>query len=337
MGSISLEVGGLRYSGWEAMQVSDSLESISGSFSLNVAANLDIEEEDPCVVRIDDQLVLTGHIERINPTFNETTDDFTASGNSKAYALAKCSANLDRWLFRNANVFDIAKKVAEPYGIDVSAQQGLELAPAPRKLAITPGDTGFDVILAAAKASGVHVVSTPEGGIRLTRTGTQRASDALVEGENIVAGSGNYDASDRFYRYIALAQTSGTDRAFGDATRLRSQAFDVDVKRQEQTLILRPEAGHSVAYNKSYADWQARIRAANARSAQVQVEGWTQTDGSLWRKNQIVAVRSPRLRINGDMLIAQCDYVKDEGGEVTNIRIVRTDAYLPSPSARVKE
>ena len=337
MPSITLEIENRRYVGWEEMSLSSSIENLSDSFALTVDANLDIDEEDSCQVKIEDQLVLSGHVEHIIPSFDEDSDDFSAMGNSKPHALAVCSANLDKWSFKNATVLDIARKVSEPYGIPVSIQAGLELAKAPPELSIAPGDTGFDVILAAAKSSGLLAVSTPEGGVLLTQSGITRSVDSLIEGGNISGASGNYDASERYYRYIALAQTAGTDSAFGNATRLRAEAFDDGVRRQERTLILRPESGHSVAYNKAYADWEARIRAANARSARVFLRGWTQSDGSIWQKNTITRVESKRLRINGeDRLISQVDFTHGPGGPITVLRIVRPDAYEPNPAARVE-
>ncbi len=337
MPNASLEIGSKRYVGWEEISISSSIESLAESFSLGVAANLDIEPEDACQVKIDGQLILTGAVERVIPSFDGDTDDFAAMGFSAPNALVACSAVLDKWEFRNNTVLEIARKVCEPYGISVSVQAGVEFAKAPPNLSIAPGDTGFEVILAAAKSSGVLAVSTPEGGVLLTQSGTTRAHDSLIEGGNFVAASGNFDASERFYRYIALAQTAGTDAAFGDATRLRAQAFDDGVKRQERTLILRPESGHSVAYNKAYADWEARIRAANGESARVFVRGWTQSDGSIWQKNTVTRVESKRLRINGeDRLISQVDFGNGPGGPMTTLRIVRTDAYESSPTARVK-
>lgn len=339
MPNITLQIENKRYTGWEGMSLTSSIESIADPFSLDVQANIDeISEEDECSVHIEDQLVLSGWVEHIVPSFSGDTDDFLARGQSRTGLLVKCSAELDAWSFKKATVFDIAKKVCEPYGIEVTIQPEIKLALAPPKLSIAPGETGFEILLAAAKSSGILLVSTPGGGLLLTRSGVERATDALVEGVNIAGGTGNYNSSERYYRYIALAQSAGTDKAFAKATKLKAEAFDVGVRRQNQTLILRPETGHSQNYNKVYADWEARIRAANSRSAQIFVHGWTQSDGSLWKKNTVTPVSSKRLRIDGeDRLISRVDFGHGTGGPVTALRVVRTDAFEPNPAGRVIE
>ena len=233
---------------------------------------------------------------------------------------------------------DIARKLATPYGIKVSVQAGLELLKAPKKVVVSQGDTSFTVLDAVAKASGVIIVSDGNGGIFITRSGLTRASENIVEGENMIGGDLMEDASDRFYRYIVSTQIPSTDNAHGKDARISEEARDNNVARTDRALLIRPDTGLTAEYAKQLADWEARMRAARATTASAIVKGWKQSDGELWPLNSLVYVKSETLGIDGDMLISQAEHVKsDSDGKRTTLRLVRPDAFTPEPKAVVKK
>lgn len=341
MSEVSLIVDGNRYAGWKDVSVIRTIESLAGSFSLSVAESAadaavwPIETEDECLVQIDGETVVDGWIGTDSPSFSGTTVAHAYKGKDRPAALVECSADLDKWTFRNATVVDIARKLATPFGIFVSVQSGLELLKAPKKVVVSQGDTAFSALEAVAKASGVIVVSDGTGGILITRSGTSRASENLIEGENLLTGSIEYEASERFSRYIVSTKIQSEDS--GRKTRIREEATDLGVRRTDRALIIRPDTGLTPEYAKQLADWNARIRAARAASASVTVHGWKQSDGKLWPLNVVTRVRSETLRIDRDMLISQANHTKGEdGGEITVLRVVRPDAFTPEPQAKVK-
>jgi prophage tail gpP-like protein len=196
-----------------------------------------------------------------------------------------------------------------------------------------PGETGFEAIKRAAGSAGVLVVSDGAGGIVITRNGSARAS-ALILGFNVLTYDVKYDGKDRYYRYQVASQVPGTDEASGDATRILAEAFDLGVKRTDRVLVIRPDKGLNVAEAKRHADWQARVRAARAQTLVVSVQGWTQPNSDvLWPLNAIALVVIPRARINGDMLISQVEYTIGQGARVTQLHLVRPDAFEPEPQA----
>lgn len=341
--AVTLEVGGKAYSGWKSIQITRSVESLAGSFSLTVndrrSGQSDpwpIVEEDPCKVLIDGDVVIDGFVDRREISFSATQTTTTVSGRDKSAALVDNSAVLDRWTIRRATVADIAAEVAGAFGIAVDVQPGLELLKAQPKLAISPGDRAFDVISKAAKSAGVMVVSNGKGGILITRANTTRVSSALIEGDSIIAGSVSYDAAGRYARYIVAGQQAGTDEASGNSTRVRAEATDEGVGRLDRVLMLRPAKSMPADYAKQRADYEARIRAARAATASVIVHGWRQLDGSLWPINSLVYVRSPRLEIEGDMRISEASHSLGPQGELTTLRLVRPDVFTPDPAATVR-
>lgn len=349
MADIELIVNGMRYGGWKSARVTRSIESIAGSFALDISDRWGdgpvwpIAEEDQCRVTIGGLTVIDGYVDKRRLSASATTRTLSVDGRDRAGALVDCSAISEagtsgkgKWTFYNADVVSIATDIAKPFGIPVSVQPGLTAIAKEKKVVVHPGDTCFEVISRLAAAAGVLVVSDARGGIVITRAGTSRAAP-LVEGKNIVSASVEYDGTERFRRYLISSQVPGTDEASGEATRIKAEAIDAGVRRADRVLIIRPDKGYSTADARRRGDWEARIRAARAEKVTVTVRGWEQPDGKLWPINTLCRVIAPRLvGVDGDMLISQVEYSIGDGGQLTQLSLVRPDAFTPEPSATVK-
>ncbi len=347
---IQLVVGGAIYSGWKSVRVTQSLESLAGSFALSVSDRWTdefipqpIREEDSCRVTIDGKPVIDGFIDSREITSDASARALTYAGKDRAGALvensllvAGASVKGAKWTYYNINIAEFTRQVASPHGIKVSVQPGLVLPTDPRLVAQV-GDTGFEAIRRVAGSATVLVVSDGVGGILITRTGTRRAA-SLIEGQNIKRASIKYDATNRFRRYLVSTQAPGTDEASGEASQIQAEATDVDVRRASRVLIIRPDKGYSTAQARRRADWEARNRAAKAATPTIVVNGWRQPNGELWPINAITRVQAPRsIEIDGDMLISQVEYSIGDGGELTQLSLVRPDAFEPEPqTAAVK-
>lgn len=341
MAELHLVVDGRRYEGWKSVRVTRSMESVAGSFSLDVSDRWarqetpwPIREEDACRIEIAGQVVIDGYVDVQSIAVSATSRSLSYQGRDRTAALVDCSADLAKWTFRQATVLDIAAAVAAPHGVSVSLQPGLALPRPLPKLVVSPGSTAFSVIEQAAAAAGVMVMSDGQGGLVFARSGTARAAP-LVYGRNLLDVAVDYAAADRFSSYLVLAQVGGTDAAAGGATRIRGAALDAGVRRTSRLHIIRPETGATAEYAQRRADWEARRRAARAETVTASVLGWTQPDGALWPINALASVDAAPVGVRGDLLISEVDFTKDARGEVTRLRLVRPDAYLPEPQAVV--
>ena len=349
MDDVILVVNGRRYGGWKSIRVTQSIESLAGSFSLGVSDRWDgqtapwpIANEDACRVEIDDQTVIDGYIDSTDISASATDRSLSYSGKDRAAALVENSFAVPdasgagfRWAFRNMDLAQYLTEMAKLHGIRVSVQPGLALAKTPLHVA-HPGEKYLEAIKRAASPVGVLVVSDGNGGIVITRAGSARTGD-LIEGQNIKAASFRSDASNRFRRYLIATQAPGTDDAFGEATRIQADATDADVKRADRLDFLRPEQGYAtVAAARRRADWEARTRAALADAVVVTVQGWRRPSGTPWPVNALTHVVAPKMiGVDGDMLISQVERTMDESGRVTQLHLVRPDAFLPEPQAVV--
>jgi prophage tail gpP-like protein len=339
MADLQLVVAGKRYGGWKRIRVTRSIESVAGSFEVGAndrwagqAQAWPIGEEDPCRVEIDREVVIDGYVDTRAISLSGSERSLTYSGRDRCAALVDCSAELEQWTFRRASVLDVASKIAEPFGIEVSLAAGVSLPAAPRKFVVSPGEDAWSAIERAARQAGVLVVADGRGGIQLTRSGTTRAAP-LVEGENILAASVEYAAAERFSRYVVMTQTAGTDEASGGATRIRAEATDAAIRRTDRVLVIRPEAGVTTDYARRRADWEARLRAAKAEKVSITVLGWRQPGGELWPVNALARVTCPGIGVGGEMLISEVEHSISDAGELSTLRLIRPDALTPEPEA----
>jgi prophage tail gpP-like protein len=337
MTDVRLIVNNLAYRSWKSVSVTRSIESISGSFSLTVsdsAGDVPVREEDSCRVDVGGETLIDGFVETRSIRLDANTREVTFSGYDKAQALYANSVDVGRWTWRNTDLLTFAREVAKPVGVRVHLARGLELPAGPDKSVVNPGDSAFEAIQREAAKAGVLLVSDGAGGLLLTRSGATRANDAIVQGDSLLAGSVDYDGSDRYRKYVVLASRPGDDDSSADSLRIREQAIDEGVQRADRVLVIRPSSAMTSAQARAHADWQARTRAARAETITVTVRGWRQTSGQLWPLNQITRLQAAALGVDGDLLISEVTHTLDDrAGEITQLRLVRPDAFLPDPAA----
>lgn len=329
----------MAYRGWSAVRVTRGIESLAGSFAVNVAERWPgradawpIREEDACAVRLGDETLITGYVDQVELALSGTDRGVTVGGKDAAAALVECSASLGTWQLTGQTLLQVAERLASPYGVGVSVQPGLVLGRI-SVVALDPGDSAWEALEKVCRLAGCLAVSDGRGGILLTRSGSAAAGTALVEGENILAASSRFSAADRFRTYSVTGQTAGSDDAFGlESCAVLGSAEDGTVRRTERLLMVRADSALTRAGARTRAQWEATVRAARAVTAEVTVSGWTQEDGALWPINALVDIRSPRLRLDGRMLISAATYALDSSsGTTTTLTLTRPDAFRPEP------
>lgn len=339
MPDISLLVNGRQYSGWKTARVTRGLESLCGGFELSVSERWEagsvpwpIYEEDECTLKLGSETVITGYVDKRSLAYGAGEHSLSVSGRDKAGLLVDSSLSSGPWEFYGVPALTVAQRVCSPFGVAVTVAPGLTIPTPPEKVAVSPGDSPHDVLERLCRVCGVLAVSDGRGGVQLMRPGTARAATELVEGENILAASADFDSSSRFHRYVVLGQHVGTDTwSGGGAAGVIGSATDANVKRTARVLVVRPEGNVTPAHAARRAAWEATVRASRADSVTVTVQGWTQGNGALWPVNALVRVRSPHLGIDGDMLISQTVFSVGEDGTKTTLTLRGPNAFNPEP------
>lgn len=341
----ALTVNGGQYTGWKSISVKRSIENLCGSYQLGVAdkwaeaaRSWPINPGDECSISLFGQTVITGYVDSRDTSFAASQHSFSVSGRDRAADLVDSSAVIGKWHLKNQNCLQIAQALAKPYGVPVRLALGVKM-PAPQAdFAINPGESSFEALDRICRLSGVLPVSDGMGGILLT-TGqpTERATDALVQGVNILSASITNSWEGRFYRYIAGGQHKGSDTLNGkNAAAVKGEAYD-ELVRPARVLYVRPEGNVTPEIAQRRAQWEASVRAARAVDISVTVQGWQQSSGMLWPVNKLVHLQSSYLGITDSLLITEAEYsLSDTAGTTTTLTLKRPQAFLPEPLANKK-
>lgn len=338
--ALTLRINGANYGGWQAVEVTRSIEAAASAFALQVTARypseanpIRVQPGAACEVWIGQERVITGYVDKVAPRLAAGEHSITVNGRSKTADLIDCAAAPDkaspkRW--RGRTLEQIATELAAPYGVEVAtlANTGAAFS----RHAVERGESVFDCLDRMARQRQVLVCDDAAGRLVLTRTGSKRAAVAIEEGVNLLAGDSSADASQVFSTYTVKGQRAGDDHDFGDAVaQITGEAADPAVTRR-RVLVVNAENHTTPAAAKARAVWEAASRLGRSCSASITVQGWRQKPGGeLWAPNLIVPVRSPSLALSGDWLIVEVAYHLDDGGTTATLKITPPAAYLAEP------
>jgi prophage tail gpP-like protein len=339
MDNLILCVNNREYSGWESISISRGIESVAGSFEISASDRWSgeilawpIHTEDFCSLRLPNRaVILEGYVDHRKISYGASEHVISIAGREKTAVLVDCSVAGNNLEFSNITLLDFAKKICGPYGIGVAAS-GSAATEKNKKISVDLGSTVFDALEKSCRLQGYLPISNGSSGIVLSRAGSSRASTALVEGQNILTASLSVDASTRYHTYRVVGQHQGGDWLTGAAaSAISATAVDAGVSRTDRVLIVHAEGCISAANAKSRAQWEATVRAARGIVATVAVQGWTQSDGSMWRPNSLVAVRSPLLEIDAEMLISEVIFSLDSNGTRSELHLKSPDSFIFQP------
>lgn len=323
---VTVEVNGLRYSGWESVTISRSLEAAAAGFAITLLDRWQQASEpwpifdgDEVAIYIGSDLVLSGYVDAIGADLDAGGHSLSISGRDRTCDLIDCSIDLRPGVIKGKKLEEIGRQIVEPFGIEVRAEvdTGAPIA----VFAVLPGETPIEALTRAAAAKNLVVTSDAGGSLVFTRSGERRAVDRIVEGQNLLAGSSSQRSTDRFSHYIVEGQGDGQGQ-----NALREVYRDRGVSRYRPRII-HADGKATRGHLASRAQWEARVAAAASSQASITLQGWRQSDGTLWSANRIVSVEAPSLQVSGDLLIIEVTFEVGSSGTLTGLRLTRSDAY----------
>ncbi|HYW57672.1 MAG TPA: hypothetical protein VE934_11970 [Polaromonas sp.] len=333
-----------------------------------------IEPGAACTVKIGQDVMITGYVDVASVSASPTDHTIRIEGRDKTGDLVDCSAPSREWV--GLAYEQIAVDLCAPFGIGVFSQ--LETGPGgyqakkpgkgkaavakagagggklPRK-ASNSGETIHRLLEKLGKIQGVLQVSDRTGGLLITRAGLGgRCTDVLVLGGNLLSIDFERSFANLYSEITVKGQTHGaTSAASGELSAASRVKAAATVKRaapaagattgspsiqrhRPLTIVAEDQADAKRCADR--AEWEAGTREAKSKRLSVKVQGWRQTDGSLWQINTLVRVKCPFVREDQDMLISNIDYTLDQGGTVCAMTLYSPQAFdvlkeIPKPDA----
>lgn len=347
---ISLAVNGVRIYGWESVEISKSMTSLCGTFSLSQSATRDgvnlehlpVFPGDRVQIWRDDVLIMTGFVDDTSPSIDSSSHTIGVSGREITGDLVDCGLlatgkNAGTWRTK-ITLPQLITQLVEPFGIKCSSAGGADVGEAFPKFSAEPGDSIFTTIQKACILRGVLPMTAGDGSVILVQEGKGHAKDALVYGVNIKKASGKFSLKDRYSVYIVRgsANTSGDFFGAGGKFGFEARATDSGVPRYRPLVI---SAGSDVPDQvtaQRRANWEASTRAAKAGTVEVDVLGWVQSNGALWACAQLVTAQIPPILGPSprDLLISSVKLHYSASGETATLDLVQPGAYAPEPGIK---
>lgn len=343
---ITVSINGTAYAGWKAASVSRSLDAVCGEFNVSLmdkwnilAEPMRIRPGDACQVLIGGEPVITGYIDAVSPAISAGDHSVAISGRDKTCDLVDCSAMIESYETIGLDLAALARLICASLD-DISVKVETDVGPPFERFAVQPGETAFACLDRAAKLRGVLLTTDGEGSLVLSAKGSFADSgDALVYGRNIKSATANFDWRNRFQTYRVNGQMPAFDDGLDDPRHDEiGEARDVNVMRK-RPLILTAEAWSGEEECRTRAENECCCRAGDSERVNVQVVGWRQSSGELWKPALQVSVTAAPIYLDNDsFVVATVRYSYSDGdGTVAELELRRPDSYLESQTGQVEE
>ena len=326
-----------------------------------------VRKFDPCTVSIGTDLVLTGYVDDVEIDFDAKAHSIRIRGRSKTEDVIDCTPDLPSGQFNGYTLDQIARAIATPFGIDVVV--ATDVGEAFPEATIERHETGFEFLERHARLRSILLSDDEYGRLVLTRAGADRATDPLVQRGvdpeaqykadpllqgvpperrgNIARARASLNGAKQFSDYFVKTQSGENFATWGGAggigspsvtpvqnqvaTATNGRAHDASVPRYRPHTII-AESGLDAAMAQLRADWQMRYNNARATKATITVRGWRQTDGKLWKINQLTPLVADWLGIDRELLIAHVTYrLGNTEGRLTEMVLGPVEGFTPDP------
>lgn len=323
-------VEGKVYEGFKNLKLERNLTSLTGAFEIVLTDKWRVDQEDfslkpglRIACKLGRKSLYNGYIDNMGISLSSGSRNLTISGRDITGDLVDCSI-IGSNEFNNLTLDKIAQELVKPFGIKtiIFADVGKPFT----KFTVNQGETVFEALERLAKQRELLMTSSPEGNLVFEKKGIVRASTELIEGVNILGGGAQFNNSERFSEYHVKGQNPGLLGSADDNTKSKGLAKDLGITRYRPKVILAENAANAEDAQKR-ANWEAGFQAAKGTAVNILTQGWTQKAGELWAVNQTVFVDCQSLGIKQDMLIQRVKFDQSDGGRLTELELIRPDAF----------
>jgi prophage tail gpP-like protein len=344
-------IDGETHKGWLQAQVSRSIQRGPHSFSLSLTDRWGSKESaSPRSIKvgmtaelfINDELLISGYIDDVAPSYDDKTHSIKIKGRSKLADLVDCSSAGKQ--FKNQSLMSICNTLCKPFGINVlvsnEAKSDANKVFTGRTHTLDLGQTLWDFLEELAKIRGVLLTSNASGDLVILRAGTAKAEVALALGKNIKAAKGSFNSTELYSEYNVSGQQPSAPKDLGfigakvsqPKAQAKAQVKSKGINRY-RPFYVSSDNPLSVAQCQSRADWQKNVHEGRAESISYTLSGWRQTvNGKLWQPNELVEVVDAWMGMDDERLIVETVFTLNESGSNTDLTLMPKSAFAKKPA-----
>jgi prophage tail gpP-like protein len=232
------------------------------------------------------------------------------------------------------DLLGIAKKLATPYGISVSADG--DVGAVIPQFNLMYGESPYEVIERICRYRGKIAYERPDGSLLIANSGSSKMASGIAEGKNVIAASAEYSMAQRFsnYRGFALPSELYNDSTGGSFALAGKPAVDAGVNRHRQRdIVVESISGYQDVVQKRIS-WEASWRQGQGFVVRATVDSWRDAEGELWKPNAIIPVALPTLRVPLiTWTIGEVTFRRNENqGTTADLVIMPKSSFDPEPT-----
>ncbi len=339
-------IDGKPHTGWTRATVGRSIERGPHQFDIELTDNWSSKSTiKPATVQpgmtlqayINDDLLLTGYIDDVDPSYDKTNHLLRARGRSRLGDLVDCSTEGKQYV--KQSLLQIAQAECKPFGISVSVADSAKTAASLAFVKTHSRDLGqpiWEFLEELARIRAVLLISDASGNLVITRAGTGRADVALELGKNIESASGTFSNRELFSDYIVTGQQSNepTTQLEGvDNSQPKAVVKSDKASGRFRPLTISSDNPLDIAGCKTRAEWQRNVHEGRAQGVVYTATGWRQTEGGrVWAPNELIHVNDPWMGWDDERLIVETRLSLDsDTGRSTEIRVMPQAAFALVP------
>lgn len=335
--TLTLPDAGKQITGWTEIAVRRGIERCPSSFEIGltqlqpgVSATLPIKVFDRCTVSIGADLVVTGFVDRIQPSLAARQHSIRITGRGKCADLVDCSAYWPSGVMKNVTPLAIAQNLLQDLGgtVAVTGGPGDQIP----QINVNVTDTIWSIIEKTCRWSALLAYDGPDGDLILGPVGTTAAASGAVQGQNVIAFDGTLAGDHRYSEYDAFLMSIQLTSDVGAGGNLLAKALDPNVPRKRRLSFVAeaPAGGQQTAQKR--AIWEANRRAGRGLALKVTVDSWRDATGKLWTPNTLIAVDIADAMIEPtQLLIGDVAYLRDRDGTRCELVLMPPEAFQPEP------
>lgn len=330
---MTLKVNNLSYTGFETIDIKNSIEDLTGTFVLTLSGawGVDIpiiEPQSSCLLFLNDEPVITGFVDSVTVTIKKDMHLVTIIGRDKAADLIDCSVVNSSGQYLGLKVEQIITQICAPFKITVRVDTGVDTGLPLKVFAVEQGMSAFEAIQKVCKIRRLLATSDGNGGVLITRAGNNKVKTVIAEGINLLEGTANYDFSNRFSTYYCKGQQPA-DSTTAISTAIGSIGITQDPAVIRYRPILIVAEGQATTQDcQDRSQWEQAVRLGKSQKYTITVNGWDDPlENNLWTTNEIVTLDSKTLGVFDNLLIMSVNYKLSEQGQLTILELTPASAY----------
>jgi prophage tail gpP-like protein len=306
---VEVTIGGQVQSAWSRYEIDSDLMTPADAWSVSLQAKdlslpAAVRAASTAQIRVGGDLVMTGQIDSRAHAIRKGQHSLELRGRDGAALLLDCSAPIFSAV--EITLQEVITKVAKPLGIS-KVRIDADATMVTERVAIEPGESGWQAIQRAAEANGLWPWFEPDG--TLVVGGPDYSVPPVAhlvlrrdgQGNNVLDVTEQADPVERFSDVTVLGQVSATSGRTGHPS-VKGMVKDTGVSSYRPKVVVDHDA-----VNTQVAQARARKIISDARvkgyALNVTVKGHRTASGLLWKPGQRVHVEIEDFGLNAPMFI----------------------------------